>query len=121
MNLDELQERLEGKISEGRTNPIGYGGGDLTGIPLIEADVMRSPCRALRWAADNSNYSFQTFVDLSDVEGWQGIRVFNKDGTLHRELKVKMGGGADSDPMRTIYLNNKTIIMELVTMVAEEL
>jgi hypothetical protein len=121
MDFDELLARLEQKISEGRTNPIGYGGGDLTGLSLIEADVMRSPCRALRWLDDNSAYTFQTFVDLSSVEGWQGIRIYNKDGSLYREIKVKMGGGENADPMRQIYLNNKTIITEALTFISEQI
>jgi len=121
MDFDELLNRLENKISEGRTNPIGYGGGDLTGMSLLEADVMRSPCRALRWLGDNSLYNFETFVTLSDVEGWQGIRAFNKDGTLHREIKVRMGGGENADPKNQIYINNRAIIMEAIMMLHEEL
>jgi len=121
MDFDVLQSRLENKVSEGRTNPIGYGGGNLTGLSIVDADVMRSPCRALRWAADNSSYNYETFVTLSDVEGWQGIRVFNKDGTLYREMKVRMGGGENSDPKNQIYINNRAILMELIAMVAEGL
>ena len=121
MDLDDLQARLESKISDGRTYPIGYGGGDLTGVPLIDADVMRAPCRALRWAADNSIYNYETFVRLSDTQGWQGINIFNKDGTLYRKVEVQMGGGLDSDPMKIIYLNNRAILMELIQMVAEDL
>jgi hypothetical protein len=121
MDFDELQSRLENKVSEGRTNPIGYGGGDLTGLSIIEADVMRSPCRALRWAADNSNYNYETFVTLSDVEGWQGINIYNKNGTLHRTIKVKMGGGENADPKNQIYINNRAILMELIGMVQEGL
>ena len=121
MDLDDLQERLENKISEGRTNPIGYGGGDLTGVSLADADVMRSPCRALRWAADNSIYTYETFVRLSDTQGWQGINVYTKDGTLYRKIEVQMGGGENSDPMKIIYINNRAILMELIQLVAEDL
>jgi hypothetical protein len=121
MNFDELQTRLEEKISEGRTNPIGYGGGDLTGMSIIEADVMRSPCRALRWLSDNSLFNFETFVTLSSVEGWQGINVYNKDGTLHRTIKVQMGGGENADPKNQIYINNRAIILEAIAMLWEEL
>jgi hypothetical protein len=122
MDLDDLQARLESKISDGRSNPIGYGGGDLTGVSLADADVMRSPCRALRWAADNSIYTYETFVRLSDTQGWQGINVYTKDGTLYRKIEVQMGGGInDSDPMKIIYINNRAILMELIQMVAEDL
>ncbi len=122
MNFDALQVILENKISEGRTNPIGYGGGDLAGIPLIQADIMRSPCRILRWMRDNSDYSYQTFVDLDDTEGWQGIRIFNKsDGSLYREIKVKMGGGENADPKNQIYINNRIILLEALKFICDEL
>lgn len=121
MDLDQLQIRLENKVSEGRTNPIGYGGGDLTGVSLVAADVMRSPCRMLRWMSDNSPYNYETFVTLSDVEGWQGINIYNKNGTLHRQIKVKMGGGENADPKNQIYINNRAILLESLMFICEEL
>jgi hypothetical protein len=104
MDFDELQTRLENKVSEGRTNPIGYGGGDLNGVSILDADVMRSPCRALRWLGDNSPYDYETFVRLSSVEGWQGINIYNKNGTLHRKIEVQMGGGENADPKTLMFL-----------------
>lgn len=122
LGFDSLQSRLEELISEGRSNLIGYGGGDLTGVPLAEAGLMRSPCRALRWMTDNSQYRYETFVTLSDTEGSQGINIYNKDdGALHRTISVAMGGGANSDPKNLIYSNNKAIIMEAVLAVQESL
>ena len=82
---------------------------------------MRSPCRALRWLSDNSLFTFETFVTLSSVEGWQGINVYNKDGTLHRCIKVQMGGGENADPKNQIYINNRAIILEAITMLQEDL
>jgi hypothetical protein len=120
INFDDLEAILNSKISEGRTNPIGYGGGDLTGVSVMDAQIGRSPCRALRWLRDNSPYTYQTFVELSDEQGWQGVRIFNKsDGSLVREVKVPMGGGSDSDPMVTIYRNNKAIIAETMAFITE--
>lgn len=122
MDFDELEARLEEKISEGRTNPIGYGGGDLSGLTLAEADVMRSPCRALRWLRDNSDYKFRTFVELDDDIGWQGIYIYNKsDGSLHRTIRVRMGGGENADPKNQIYINNRRIILETLALLEESL
>lgn len=120
INFDDLQAILEQKISEGRTNPIGYGGGSLTGVSLIEAEVMRSPCRALRWLEDNSDYVYETFVRLSSSEGWQGINIFNKDGSLFRKIEVPMGGGENADPRQTIYINNRTIILETLAFISSQ-
>lgn len=121
INFDALQTRLEERVSDGRTNPIGYGGGDLTGVSLLDADVMRSPCRALKWMSDNSPYDYETFVRLSSSEGWQGINIFNKDGTLYRKIEVKMGGGENADPKNQIYINNRAIIIEAIAFLNEEL
>ena len=119
MDLDDLQARLESRISEGRTNPIGYAGGDLTGTNV--SDYMRSPCSLLRWASDNSIYTYETFVRLSSTEGWQGINVYNKDGTLHRKIEVPMGDAEGSDPKNSIYRNNRAILIELISMISEDL
>jgi len=119
MNLDQLELLLEEKISDGKTNPIGYGGGSLAGVSLQDANVMRSPCAALRWMADNSDYIYETFVTLSDTQGWQGINIYNKDGSLHRQIKVPMGGGENADPMKTIYANNKKIVLETLIFISQ--
>lgn len=121
MDFDILLARLESKISEGRSNPIGYGGGDLTGVSLKDADVMRSPCRALRWLCDNSPYDYETFVELSSTEGWQGINIYNKNGTLYRRIEVAMGDAEGSDPKNSIYKNNRAIILETILFISEEL
>lgn len=121
IDLDDLQEILEDSVSDGEANPIGYGGGDLTGLTVAEADVMRSPCRALRYMADNSDYTFETFVRLSDSAGWQGISVFNKsDGSLAKKIEVRLGGGPDSDPKSLIYRNNRRIILETLKFLEEQ-
>jgi len=122
IDLDVLQARIETKVKDGFTNPIHYHGDDLVDMPAEEAMAVGSPCRALRWLRDNSDYHYETFVELSDTEGWQGIDIFNKsDDTLHRTIKVKMGGGENANPAAQIQINNKTIIAETIDVIANDL
>lgn len=120
LDFDELETRIENRVSNGRTNPIGYGGGDLSGLSIAQADVMRSPCRALRWMSDNTDYEYETFVTLSDIMGRQGLDVFNKsDGSLVTSIVVPMGGGPNADPNSRIYINNTKIIVETLRVIEE--
>lgn len=120
LNFDELETRIQAKVSDGRTNPIGYGGGDFVGMTIAQSDVMRSPCRALKWATDNSDYLYETFVTLSDTKGRQGLDVFNKsDGSLVTSIVVPMGGGPNADPNSRIYINNTKIIVETLRVIEE--
>ena len=117
-----LKDRMEEKITDGKRDPIGYGGGSLEGLTLREAEVFRSPCRALRWLTDNSPFVFETFVRLTHSEGYQGLIVRNKKtGAILRTVEVRMGGGEDGDPKNAIYINNRKIIREAIKLVQDKL
>ena len=122
LGFDILESRIGAKMSGGKTNPIGYGGGDLTGVPLVEAGVMRSPCRALRWMQDNSDYYYETFVDHFDNEGCQGLDVFSKDdGSLVKTVSIEMHGGPNADLKDEIYVINKRIITAALMVIHQSL
>jgi len=120
--LELLLQRMKEKVADGKTNPIGYGGGSMVGVPMAEADLMRSPCRALRWMYDNSPFEFETYVRLTHSQGHQGLIVRSKDtGKVLRTVEVIMGGGEDADPKNQIYRNNRRIIVEALRIIQEKL
>lgn len=120
--LNLLNQRMLANVSDGQANPIGYGGGNLTGIPMAEADLMRSPCRALRWLSDNSPFNFETFVRLTHSEGFQGLIIRDKvNGNIVRTIEVPMGAGESGDPKNSIYRNNRKIIVQALRTVQDKL
>lgn len=106
----KLEKRIHKEVSEGKTNPMGFTGGSLEGVPLMKAGVFRSPCGALQWMNDNTDYTFKTFVELAYDKGEQGLLVY-QDGELIKRIAVPMGGGDNHDPNKVIYENNKRILM----------
>jgi hypothetical protein len=121
LDFDAMETRLLQDVGQGN-NPIGYGGGSLAGVPLAQAGVMRSPCRALRWMSDNSEYRYETLVKLSDLGGSQGMYVYSKeDDSLIRSIGNPMGGGPNDDPERRIYKDNTAIILQGVSLIYESL
>jgi hypothetical protein len=117
-----LKQRMEEKVTDGRTNPIGYGGGDMTGVPMKDADLMRSPCRALKWMSDNSPFEFETYARLTYEKGYQGLIVRNKlTGEIIETVEVVMGGGEDGNPKNQIYINNRKIIIQALRTIQDKL
>ena len=120
IDITQLEADIQADISEGRHNPIGSQSGNLAGVSLRDAGIMRSPCGALKWCGQNNadDLSFKTFGELGAEGGEQGVLVYD-EGVLVKTYKVPMGGGLDGDPMYDVYRTNNRLIMKIIQFIEE--
>lgn len=120
--IDEIQDEISQKIVEGLKDPARSENEDLSLKNHIEARVNRSPMRALKWCRDKTNFYFEVYIELTESEGVQGLRVFRKsDDKLMRDLQVPMRSNPKSGKVETIiFHNNKAIIALLVKQIIDK-
>jgi len=117
-DLDALEAAMLAAISTGRSNPIGYSGENTAGLSPAQANFSRSPCRTLNWLNSNSPYGFISFTQLRADGGEQGLKIYSDDtGQLVKTFSVPVGGGKNADPRKSIYKNNRKILMTAVNVV----
>ena len=118
-SLQDFKALLKGKISTGKTNPIGYIGGGLEGIEGIRG-ISKSPCKALAWLNTNSPFRFISYARLTDTGGYQGF-VVNRPGQEPRIIESPIPNLDRDDPKKQIYRANMKFILKAVKVVARKI
>jgi hypothetical protein len=93
----------------GTGEPLLNADRDYTGVPLEEANIMRSRCDVMKWAYDNTGLEYEPYFVLSFRRPRHGFYTYKNDVLIDNVI-VPMTGGLNSNPKDQIYDDMNTMI-----------
>lgn len=125
MDLTQLENNILAAMAGNGKKALGTTSQDLTGVPFTEVmqGGRRIECASIKWLNQNNPWgvTFKTFIELGEDGGTQGVRAYNGQGNVVKEISSEIYGGVSGDPMKAMDTRNRQIIGEVVKYVISQI